>query len=101
MTTLYIQSSSFVLADLKPNQVKWPVQEVPGDIIHSIRSQNKGKANGLFMDSLDVFIRLVRQDDANANKAIRLLIMWLYNGQIDECMRPYSTNTYLVCLYKD
>ena len=81
--------------------MKWPVRELPGDIINSIWSQNKGKANGLFMDSLDVFIRLVKQDDADANKAIRLLFKRLYNGQIDKCMRSYLTTTYLFCLYKD
>ena len=81
--------------------MNWPVRDLPGDIINSIRNQNKGKANGLFMDSLDVFIRLAKRDDADANKAIRLLFKRLYNGQIDECMRPYLTNTYLFCLYKD
>ena len=77
------------------------MRDLPGDIINSIRNQNKGKANGLFMDSLDVFICLAKRDDADANKAIRLLFKRLYNGQIDGCMRPYLTNTYLFCLYKD
>ena len=31
-------------------------RELPGDIIYSIRGQNKGRACGLFMDSLDFFI---------------------------------------------
>ena len=53
------------------------------------------------MNSLDVFICLVKQENADASKAIRLLFKRLYNGQIDECMRPYLTNTYLFCLYKD
>ena len=68
----YSRAAAF-LADLKPNQVHWPVRKLPGDIINSIRSQNRGKANGLFMDSLDVFIRLVKQEDADASNAIRLL----------------------------
>ena len=96
----YSQAASFLM-DLKPNQVQWPVRELPGDIINSIRSQNKGKANGLFMDSLDAFICLVKHEDADANRVIRLLFKQLFNGQIDECMRLYLTNTYLFCLYKN
>ena len=53
------------------------------------------------MDPLGVFTQLTKRDDADANKASRLLFKCLYNGQIDECMRPYLTNTYLCCLYKD
>ena len=37
--------AALLLADLKPNQAKWPVRELPGDIITSIWSKNKGKAN--------------------------------------------------------
>ena len=44
--------------------------ELPGDIIESIKQQNKGRANGLFMNSLDVFIRLAHQDNAETNQAL-------------------------------
>ena len=48
-----------------------PLKQIPGDIISSIRRQNKGRANGLFMDSLDLFIRLVDRDCVKINKALR------------------------------
>ena len=63
----YSRAASF-LADLKPNQVQWQVRELPGDIINSTRSQNRGKANGLFMDSLDVFICLVNRTKGITNQ---------------------------------
>ena len=76
-------------------------QVLKGDIIESIRKQHRGKANGLFMDSLDVFIRLVKRDDTTANKAIRTLFQRIYKGEIDDCVHPYFSNTYLFCLHKD
>ena len=76
-------------------------RELPGDIINSIRGQNKGRACGLFMDSLDVFIRLVNKEDPQVNKSIRILFGRIYNGQIDNRIIPFFTNTYLFCLYKD
>ena len=53
------------------------------------------------MDFLDVFIHLVKHEDANASRTIRLLFKRLYSGQINECIRPYLADTYLFCLYKD
>ncbi|KAL7528024.1 hypothetical protein ACHAXR_002233, partial [Thalassiosira sp. AJA248-18] len=82
---------------------KRPFRELPGDIITSIRRQNRGRANGLFMDSIDIFIRLVKKDDNKINKALRLLFRRIYNGQVHSSIIPYLTNTYfyLFCLYKD
>ena len=48
-------------------------RELPGDIINSIRGQNKGRECGLFMDSLNVFIRLVNKEDPHITKSIRIL----------------------------
>ena len=45
-----------------------PYHELPGDIITSICQQNRGKANGLFMDSLDIFIPLATKDNASIHK---------------------------------
>ena len=45
-----------------------PYHELPGDIITSIRQQNRGKANDLFMASHDVFIRLVIEDNSAIHK---------------------------------
>ena len=53
------------------------------------------------MDFLDVFIHLVKQEDAEANKAIRLLFKSRDNGEFDEHMCPYFTNTFLSYSYKD
>ena len=49
-----------------------PQLKLKGDIITSLRKQNKGRANGLSMDSLDIFIRLVKRNDSRLNQAIRL-----------------------------
>ncbi|KAL7531480.1 hypothetical protein ACHAXR_004065, partial [Thalassiosira sp. AJA248-18] len=80
---------------------KSPFRELPGDILTSIRRQNRGRANGLFMDSIDIFIRLVKKDDNKINKALRLLFRRIYNGQVRSSIIPYLNNTYLCCLYKD
>ena len=74
---------------------------MPGDIINSLCGQNRGKANGLFVDSLDVFIRPVKREDTETNKAIRLFFKLLNNGKIIECTCPYFTNTHLICFQKD
>jgi len=53
------------------------------------------------VDSLDIFIRLVNRSCNRLNKAIRVVLRKFYNGQVDNCMKPYFTNTYLFCLHKD
>ena len=50
------------------------------------------------MDSLDVSIRLVKREDAAANKAIILLFKRLYNGEIDECMQPFDAHFHSLSL---
>ena len=74
--------------------------ELPGDIISSIKQQNKGRANGLFMDSLDVFIRLAHKDCAAINQSLRILFQCIYNQKIGKKMEAFFTNSYLF-LYKD
>ena len=74
---------------------------MPGDIIKTIVSLPRGKANGLFMDSQDIFIRLAKQNNASNNKAIRHLFQHIFNGNVHPCMEPYFNNTYLFCLHKD
>ena len=73
----------------------------PGDIASSIRKQNKGKANRLFVDSINVFIRLVKRENPKLNKMIRLLFRQIYNGRIEQKMARFFTNTYLFCFHKD
>ena len=78
-----------------------PYRGPPMEIITSIRQQNRGKTNGLFVDSVNICICLANKDDASIHKGLRLLFRRIFNGHIDACMEPYLTNTYLFCLYKD
>ena len=78
-----------------------PLATLPGDIIMSICCQNKGRANGLFMDSLDLFIRLVNIDCPKINQSLRLFYTRIYNGRVPKCIEAYFINTYLFCLSKD
>ncbi|KAL7531115.1 hypothetical protein ACHAWF_003634, partial [Thalassiosira exigua] len=61
----------------------------------------RGKANGLFCDSLDTFIRIAKSTNPWAHKALRRLFRRIYNNDLDESVIPYFTNTYLFCLHKD
>ena len=53
------------------------------------------------MDSIGIFIRLVNRNCAKINRTIRSIFRRFYNGQVEKCMQPYFTNTYLFCLEKD
>ena len=53
------------------------------------------------MDSIDVFVRLVKRGCSKINKSIRLLFQHIFNGGTHTDMEAYFTNTYLFCLYKD
>ncbi|KAL7536656.1 hypothetical protein ACHAWF_005526 [Thalassiosira exigua] len=56
-----------------PSQATPILRELPGDLVRSIRKLKRGKANGLFCDSLDTFIRIAKSNNPWAHKALRRL----------------------------
>ncbi|KAL7532099.1 hypothetical protein ACHAWF_004011 [Thalassiosira exigua] len=84
-----------------PSRAPPTLRELPGDVVRSIRKLKRGKANGLFCDSLDTFIRIAKSVNPRAHKALRRLFRRVYNNDLDESVIPYFTNTYLFCLHKD
>ena len=58
--------------------------DLPVDIITSILHQNKGQANGLCMDSIDIFIRLANRNSSDTKKALRLYCLPTYGMHIHE-----------------
>ena len=72
-----------------------------GDIIRTIRRAPKGKANGMSMDSLDMFVTLVKLDRGPVHQAIRHVFTRIFNGDLPPAIVPYFNDIYLFLLHKD
>ena len=86
---------------IPPSHAPPATLDLLGNIITSIRCQNKGRANGLCMDSINIFIRLANKNSSITNQALRLFFHRIHNGLVEPDMKPYFTNAYLFCLHKD
>ena len=74
---------------------------LPGNICDTIRKANRNKGTGVFSDSIDAFIHLVKQDIPSTNDNIQELFNLIYQGNIPQAARHFFTDTYLFCLHKD
>ena len=74
---------------------------LPGNICDTIRKANRNKGTGVFSDSIDAFIHLVKQDIPSTNANIQELFNLIYQGKIPHAARHFFTDTYLFCLHKD
>ena len=60
---------------------------------------NCGRANGLFANSIDVFICLAKQAAPTTHSTLRHFFGLLYSSGTSE-LEGYFSNTYLFCLHK-
>ena len=74
---------------------------LPGNICETIRRSNQNKGTGIFSDSIDAFIHLVKQDIPTTNENLQHLFNLVYQGKIPNKARHFFTDTYLFCLHKD
>ena len=74
---------------------------LPGNICDTIRHANRNKGTGVFSDSIDAFIHLVKQNIPSTNADIQQLFNLVYQGHIPQQARHFFTDTYLFCLHKD
>ena len=74
---------------------------LPGNICDTIRKAHRNKGTGVFSDSIDAFIHLVKQDIPSTNANIQAMFNLIYQGKIPNAARHFFTDTYLFCLHKD
>ena len=74
---------------------------LPGDIIKTIRSGGKKKGAGANADTTDLFMDLVSLNIAEVNSDLYELFNLAFNNIIPAQIKPYFSDSYLFCLYKD
>ena len=74
---------------------------LPGDITRSIRRGAKCRGTGVNADSIDAFIDLANLEVEAVDNDIRAVFDLVYNNLVPAAIRPYFTDTFLFCFYKD
>ena len=62
---------------------------------------NRNKGTEINLDSIDIFITLIKANNEEYNNIIQELFNLVYQGQVSTISKKIFTDTYLFCLHKD